>query len=545
MTKFFNFFKSIPNFFFLALLSGLLAGTSYIPFDGWALLFCYIPLWSAVTQMNRNFKPTDSLKKLYLKVFFAGWMTQFILTLIGFNWIFYVSSEFGHLHWSLAAGALLLFAVAMHLYIPLSMVLGVFAFRYFKINNVKAQFFILALILSLIERIWPSIFEWNLAYTLLWIQLPLFQWADLVGFWGLSTWLYLFQAGLGCAYIEYSNSKKAAALTGIAVLALVFILSATGSLRAKAWHGDQQIKIAIAQGNVGNSEKIQSEQGPQFHAYIRDIYSNLSAEHLAKNPADVIIWPETALPFALDDYYLNRPQQQQLLQTIQSWKVPVITGAYSVSRDKRDYLGYPLTRNAVFYLSPQMGFLAPPYYKTNLLAFGEYLPLGEQFPFLYTLLPFVGVYEKGSGPITASLKIKEQNIIFGPQICYDSLSPGFTRGLSRNGAQIIFNVTNDSWFGWWAEPFQHGLMTLGRAIEARRPLVRSTNTGISSAILADGTQLQNSPIDHSWAYTYDISYQQNPAQSFYTRIGYLDWILWLCILGLLILFYKKGDHVRS
>lgn len=209
-------------------------------------------------------------------------------------------------------------------------------------------------------------------------------------------------------------------------------------------------------------------------------------------------------------------------------------------------MGYQLTSNAVFYLSPQMKFADVPYNKTNLLVFGEYLPLGEQYPSLYKLFPFVGIYDKGSGPIVANVAYKDKSIKLGPQICYDSLEPGFSRGLSKNGAEVIFNVTNDSWFGWWAEPYQHGIMTLARAIEVRRPLVRSTNTGISWAILADGTLLQGSPINSSWAYTYDIKYKKNPSQTFYTQFGYLDWILWLIILAALIYYNKnKGQHVRS
>ena len=87
-------------------------------------------------------------------------------------------------------------------------------------------------------------------------------------------------------------------------------------------------------------------------------------------------------------------------------------------------------------------------------------------------------------------------------------------------------------------------MTLARGIEVRRPLVRSTNTGISSAILADGTILENSPIDKSWAHTYSIPYRQNPEITFYTRFGHLDWLLWVLLLAGLIYKYK-GEYVRS
>ena len=259
-----------------------------------------------------------------------------------------------------------------------------------------------------------------------------------------------------------------------------------------------------------------------------------------------MIWPETAMPFGLDEHFYNHIEQKSLLNSIHAWGIPLITGGYSVDAVKQDHQGYPIIRNAVFYFSPNFKYADIPYFKTNLLAFGEYMPMGEEFPFLYKLLPFVGTYERGSGPVVANVIYKEKTIRLGPQICYDSLYPGYSRGLAQNGAQIIFNVTNDSWYGLWSEPYQHQIMTLARGIEVRRPLIRSTNTGVSSAILADGTLLQNSPIDQSWSHTYDIPYRNNPTQTFYTTIGHLDWLFWLSLLTVLIFIFKnKGDHVRN
>ena len=517
----------------MSLLSGILVGTSYIPFKGWALFFCYVPLWLTTLRLYNE-------KSSFKKIFLAGWITQFVLTLIGFNWIYYVAAEFGLLHWSLSLGALLLYAGLMHTYIPLSLILGILLIRRFKITAVHIQFLLLALILALLERIWPSIFEWNLAYTLLWIKFPLYQWADSVGFWGVSTWILLFQAVLAYAFTEYKTNKLNALLVALSVFIVIAALTVAGSLKGKSWtKTDDLIKIAVAQGNIGNAEKVQSEKKSQYHSYIRGVYADLTAKQIALKPTDIMIWPETAMPFGLDDYFLGRTEQKALLGTIQKWGIPVITGGYSVDPVKRDLLGYSMIRNAVFYFSPYLNFSDQPYFKTNLLAFGEYMPFGEQFPVLYKLLPFVGVYERGSGPIVAKVAYKQKTIRLGPQICYDSLYPGFSRGLAKNGAQIIFNVTNDSWYGWWSEPYQHQIMTLARGIEVRRPLVRSTNTGISSAILADGTLLENSPIDQSWAHTYDIPFRQNAALSFYTRIGYLDWILWVAVLIALIIFYRK------
>lgn len=529
--------KSIPHFFIWPILSGLLAGTSYIPFKGLALLFCYIPLWVFTLKTLE--------KNSYFRIFLAGWITQFVLTLIGFNWIYYVAREFGHLHWTLSSLALLSFAALMHLYIPVALTLGAYLIRKLRIRRSLPRLLTLALMLALLERIWPSIFEWNLAYTLLWMGWSLFQWADLIGFWGLSALLYLAQALLAYVILSFRpHPLRAGVVLAMTTLSLA-LLTWSGEQRAIPWRQtDASLKVLLAQGNVGNAEKLQSETGAQYHTHIRQIYSALTEEALVRRPADIIIWPETALPFPLDSHYMNRPEQSQLLQKISQWKVPVITGGYSVSLTEKDHLQNSLYRNAVFYLSPQFDYAEKPYYKTNLLVFGEYMPLGKVFPFLYQLLPFVGTYGEGSGAQIATLNIDSRPVRLGPQICYDSLDTNFSRQLALNGAQIIFNVTNDAWFGWWAEPFQHGWMTLARAVEVRRPLARATNTGISTVILADGRWLETSPMNKAWSQVFDIPYISEPAQTFYTRYGYLDWIFWSLLLFLnLLIFRGKGKNV--
>ena len=113
----------------------------------------------------------------------------------------------------------------------------------------------------------------------------------------------------------------------------------------------------------------------------------------------------------------------------------------------------------------------------------------------------------------------------GPQICLESLYPKFSASMARQGAEIFSNVTNDSWFGRTFEPYQHMTMTLARAIENRRPLLRATNTGITTAVLADGTVLEKSPMGEEWVGFYNIPFQKNPDVVFYSLIaGYSPWL---------------------
>ncbi|WP_374033003.1 nitrilase-related carbon-nitrogen hydrolase [Bdellovibrio bacteriovorus] len=125
---------------------------------------------------------------------------------------------------------------------------------------------------------------------------------------------------------------------------------------------------------------------------------------------------------------------------------PLITGAYSKD-PKADEKQDTSTYNALFLVDQLGNNLDKPYRKTELLAFGEYLPLSEQFPFLLKLLPFVSNFGRGHGPEVMKWETPQGVIKWGGQICYEGLYPSFTRGLAEKGADILVNVTNDSWFG--------------------------------------------------------------------------------------------------
>jgi apolipoprotein N-acyltransferase len=90
-------------------------------------------------------------------------------------------------------------------------------------------------------------------------------------------------------------------------------------------------------------------------------------------------------------------------------------------------------------------------------------------------------------------------------------------------------------------------MTLARAIEVRRPLVRSTNTGITTVILADGKILPWSPIDKEWFELYEVPYQKSPALTIYTHIaGYSPWLLSLALLALMAsAWFRPVNRVKT
>jgi len=549
----------------IGLASGLLTGTTYIPFPPWAILFNFVPLWWYWMQ------GTTTRKQILL----SGFLTQFILNLIGFHWVFHTAHEFGHIPWPLSFIVLLLFACLAHLYVPL---VGLLFFEIksklqLNIKNLPARLFIGLLIIlcglwCLAEIYWPYIFQWHLGYTLLWGKLPLFHWADVIGFQGLSLILLLLNA-LIVYWIQYAPffpmkrvSKQVLVkdstpdslkvilrrfFQGLAISLSIFaLLNIGGWFHGKNWIENykptQSMTFLPIQANIGNSEKIMAERGLGFQDFIVDRFIQLSEKAVAQHPeAQILVWPESAVPDYLDQEYSNRRRPQKIKNFLAQIKKGLITGAYSKeflfhASDKN--LNEERSYNSLFALNAEGNLVSPPFRKHQLLAFGEYTPFAKWFPYLNEISPAGPGFNAGPGPGL----INYGTFKFAPQLCYESLYPEDSRYSVQLGAQILINLTNDSWFGYYSEPYQHLSMTFARAIENRRPLLRVTNTGITSAIDASGNQFQQSPLYQEWAEPMTLNFEDKPKLTLYTRYGgFFPLFVLLMTLGGLasVLFQRK------
>lgn len=508
--------------------------TSYPPFASWAITFCWVPLWFSLINEEST-----------RKVFWKAWLTQFVLSLIGFHWVAHTAHAFGNLPWALSIAALFLFCAFAHLHIPASLALAKWLDR--KTSGLASAplfFFICALLQSLSERIWPMIFPWHLGYSVLYSKLEISQLAEYVGFQGLSTIFFLFNAlfASGIWLMKEHVVKGWALLAG--GLFLFFGLNIWGSLIRPQLNTERHMTALIIQANIGQFEKIAGDLGNKnmstndgkLQDAVLKKYIDLTDEALAHHPeTQVIVWPETALPDYYDAEFLSRPRQLKLRAQVAKWQRALITGAYS-----RDALSQKVF-NGLFIFDDQGQLAAPAYRKSELLAFGEYLPLGETFPFLYQLLPFVSSFGRGNGPEVQSFNVAGQTFRAAPQICYESLYDSFSRKAALLGTDFHVNITNDSWFGTKFEPFQHGTMNWARALETRKPLIRATNTGQSSIILQDGKVLLASPLHEEWYGAAKIPLTE-VGPTFFMKYGYLDWVLYFVIL-LVLIWRLRRKHV--
>jgi apolipoprotein N-acyltransferase len=113
----------------------------------------------------------------------------------------------------------------------------------------------------------------------------------------------------------------------------------------------------------------------------------------------------------------------------------------------------------------------------------------------------------------------------GIQICYEIIFPELSRLLTKNGAALLVNITNDAWYGTTAGPYQHFSLVALRAVENRRALARAANTGISGFIDPVGRVLDPTPLMAEAAVTRALP--MLTTETIYTRFG--DVFAFVCL----------------
>ncbi|MBN1115325.1 MAG: apolipoprotein N-acyltransferase, partial [Oligoflexia bacterium] len=185
------------------------------------------------------------------------------------------------------------------------------------------------------------------------------------------------------------------------------------------------------------------------------------------------------------------------------------------------------------------------YHKHILLPFGEYMPLGETFPFLKSVVAAVGDFSRGAGASTLNIISGGMEARFAPTICYEILKSSYVRDMVKKDANVFLNITNDSWFGKY-EPMQHLALARVRSIENRRPILRSTNTGISALVDLTGQVVKRGGLGTSEYLILDVPVCDHRIRTLYNLFGYLFiYLLPFIIAGTVLLLRNKKEKRRK
>lgn len=507
------------------LLSGALLGVTTIahgpfPYWQWAIFFGFVPLWSYWLR-------EDCLRRIVL----SGWICQLTFSLIAFHWIAYTVNEFSHMGLALSILVMLLYCAVGNLQFPLAGLAWAKLFRG-DARRSAAGIAGLALLTAIAERMATAVFHWNFGYAWLYMGWPGAQIADVTGFRWLCTLSICLNGFLVAAWAR--RRSRAALLPLGSAVAVFLVVNAFGVWRLRSLPvPDAVARVLLIQPNVGNRDKEKLEkEGDKFREAALERYFALTDRALASvgTAPDFAVWPENAFPGFIADVPLTFGLTPKLGAFLKSRHLNLVTGGYGYNLENK-------VTNGLFALVGTGLWSAPAYEKRILLPFGEYIPGAETFPILKKWLPDVRDYGRGTGPVVLRL----DGFRLGAQICYEGLFDYIARDLANAGAQLIVNVTNDSWYGDWMEPWQHLYITLAKAVETRRPLIRDTNTGVSAIALADGTILGLSPVSQEWFHLFDVPYRKDPPVTPFQRWGYwFDWAFLALGLALALLVSRRG-----
>lgn len=484
-----NLLSTPARLYSVALAAGAVLPLAFAPFDFVPLAFISLALLFLVWQ---RCSPALALRTGY----FFG-VGQFA---VGVSWVFVSMHDFGGV--SIGLGVFLTTLFVLFLALFPATVGWVFVRYFLPRRRVLATLLVLPALWTLAEwcRGWIFTgFPW-LAVGYSQVDSPLAGLAPIVGVYGIS-----FAAGLVAAGFVLMVSDWRTHLKWVAPM-VVIIIGASAVLSSRVWSepAGLPLRVSLLQGNVSQDLKWLPEQRqPTIDAYI-----SMTRAHWDSN---LIIWPETALP-------VFKHQASELLEQL---------GSEARDKGAEVFIGMPVMNMLTkrYYNSMvSIGGVEQVYSKQHLVPFGEYIPLagviGRIMEIIQVPLPDFSVEYSAPTVVLAGYRM-------GVSICYeDAFGEEIIRALPE--AAVLINVSNDAWFGDSFAPHQHLQMARMRTLETRRPMLRSTNTGVTAIIDHFGRIAARAPQFVAIALTAEVVPMRGSTP--YSRLGNLPILVVILVI---------------
>jgi apolipoprotein N-acyltransferase len=504
-----------------AVVGGVLIFLGYAGFDQFYLEWvCLMPILWAIREQRPG------------RAFLIGWLAGIVMNIGGFYWAIHMFREFAGMAWPLAALGLLLLAAANGILVAA----WAWATRLITRDTGWSVAWVAPVVWVAIEKFWPQLFPNYLGASQ--YQLPhMTQIADLTGILGVTFIVVYINSTLFTLLEQWFENRRIVTrqlLSFAVVMAVVLIygqvrINAVDQQAATAGH----LTIGLIQTNRGAGDKRHDPE-----SLLRE-HQEMSRTLASDRSLDLIVWPESVLG-------IRRTSREGSLPPglFGDTHIPILFGALLRLGEDRTALPYGSAL-----LADGEGRILGTYDKSVLVPFGEYIPFGETFPSLYSLVPTAGRFQPGKNlePLPFG------KYLFSVNICYEDIFPGHIRSLMQGGQKrripdVMLNLTNDSWYGKTTEPIEHLALASFRSIEHRRSLVRSTNTGISAFVDPVGRIVTRSGI---WTReTLVDSVPMMQGRTIYALLG--DWLGWLCAVIVLagigrvfISFSARKDTARK
>ncbi len=520
----------------LATLSGLLFALSWpgitpIPYF---IFFAFIPLLKICDDTQTKFP------------FLLFYLSFFIWNSITTWWIWH-ASPFGAVFAILANS--LLMAITFYVFFLLLKKFPSHQKKYYLLIPVWISF-------EFVHMHWDLSWPWLTLGNVFSNNTLLIQWYEYTGHLGGSVWILLVNVLLFILSKVYQKRKSftLSAELGLLLDCLIFLPLISIWIKSNTTLStENKTEVVIVQPNID----------PYF-----DKFDNLSskeqiqkllslAEKKISPQTKLVVGPETCIPKNIEETKLLNAKEIELITAFSSThNLSVLTGL-STYRLYKDAQSAPATareyKNGVFLdFYNTAGFIDQQsnielYHKSKLVPGVEKMPFG-------TLLKPLEKYALDLGGTTGSLGIQKNRSVFnvphtelkvGPIICYESIYGSFVGEYINAGANILAIITNDGW--WKNTPGYHQHLAYGRlrAIEHRKTILRSANTGISCVIDEKGNLIpfEGAKDRTNWWQedVFNINVFTNNTRTFYTRFGdYIGWMSLLTLLSIVLsLWFKK------
>ncbi len=463
-----------------------------------------------------------------------AWAQGFVFYALVFYWI---EIEFhDYVHWTLIAalGPPILLASLAAIFSALTLFLAEFVRRRARVS-VLVALPIVWVAIEWLRSFFPIGNPWDFLGCVAYQDLRTIQFAEFTGVYGVSALIVLVNATIYWSIAERhplrTKLRGGAIVAGIVVVTLAFGTIRRNQLAREPASG--QVKVAMVQGNIPQTMKWDPAALPSTFKVYAD-----ASESAARSGADLIIWPETATSFLFqpNDAYPSalskyRAYREQLLTLARTIRKPILFGAPAIYL----HLGVSIRNRA--YLVSADGQIAGYYDKTQLVPFGEYIPahpvVGRYVH--HILVESIAEFTPGGGPVVFDVNGTHLGVL----ICYESIFPDLARRAVRAGADILVNITNDAWFGDSSAPYQLLAMTVIRAVENHKPIIRVGNTGVSAVITPAGQIVGATKIFTRVTEIQTVAWTKR--RTFYTEYG--DVFAKLCfgilMVGVLIGFGRR------
>lgn len=392
---------------------------------------------------------------------------------------------------------------------------------------------------------------------------PSMQIAEFFGAYGITFAIMFFAAAAGVA-TSFAWKRLSPAITipqriihaVLAVVAIGGVLAyganrlATDAHLRKTAEAHKHLKVAIIQSSIDTI--LQPKTAGQSQEEFLNRCDLTHSARLVSRELDLIVWPESSFPYGqvLSDVDASYTKELFRERQVLAWEVavgypiqfkdtvPLLVG--SLTTDPQADTAY----NSAL-LFDERGDVSAAYHKNHLVMFGEYFPLVQSIPYLKELLKGFSNWNPGTEP----QRMKLADVSVAPSVCFETTVPRLIRNHVNSmeeageAIDVLVNVTNDGWFFGTSCLDLHFACNTLRAVEMRKPMLVSANTGLSSHIDEFGRHVKVGPRRKEAELICDVRVPL-PEKTLYRRWGaWLPFAMgWIAILVGLVARFVPSDQ---